>query len=160
MGWLGDLVGNLWGGSSGNIGPVASGTDYASMLGAAVGGGGGDSGGGVSSSLVSGLINAGAGLAGTYFTVSANKEQNDAQIALAKEKLAAELALAKKGGGGGGGGGGGNPALQIARMNNLSALYQNWGALVEKGGEAIGASAQNTGKLGQDPIVARLGVLR
>lgn len=108
------------------------------------------------------IIKAGASLAGTYFTLQGNKEQNDAQIQLAKDKLAAEIAAANKAGGGkgGGGGGGAGAALQIAKMNNLSALYQNWGQLVEKGGEAQAQAAQATGKLGTDPIMARLGALR
>jgi len=107
--------------------------------------------------LISSAINAGAGLAGTYFTIGANKENNEAQIQAAKDKLAAELALAGKGGGGGGGSGQG---LQIAKMNNLANLYQNWGQLTQRGGEAASQAAISTGKNAIDPIIARLAALR
>lgn len=103
------------------------------------------------------IIQAGTSLAGTYFQLSQNKEQNAAQIQFAKDKLAAELAAAGKGGGGGGGSG---AALQIAKMGNLAQLYQNWGQLAAKAAESEAQSAQATGRLGTDPIIARLGVLR
>ena len=117
---------------------------------------GGDSGG---PSIWPSIIEAGTSLAGTYFQLSQNKEQNEAQIQFAKDKLAAELAAAGKGGGKGGGGGAGN-ALQIARMGNLAQLYQNWGQLAAKAAESESQSAQATGRLGTDPLIARLGVLR
>ena len=118
-------------------------------------------GGGASSgpSIWPSIIQAGTSLAGTYFQLDQNKDMNNAQIQLAKDELAAKLALAAKGGGGGGGGGSGN-ALQIARMGNLAQLYQNWGQLAAKAAESESQSAQATGRLGTDPVIARLGVLR
>lgn len=101
------------------------------------------------------LIDAGAGLAGTYFTLKGNKEANDLQMQIAKDKLAAELAK----GSGGGGGGGGN-AMALAKLNNLAAMYQNYANLTQKGGTDLANTAATTGKLGTDPIIARLGVLR
>jgi len=110
------------------------------------------------------IIKAGAGLAGTYFTLKQNKEISDAQLQLAKDKMAAELALAGKkssgGKGGGGGGGGGNPALQIAKMNNLSALYQNWAQIMAKAAETQSGTALETGRNAAAPIIARAQVLR
>ena len=102
------------------------------------------------------LIEAGTGLAGTYFTLSEDKAMNDQQIQLAKDELAAKLAAAK---GGGGGGGSGN-AVRLAKMGHLSQLYQNWGQLAAKAAESESQAAQATGRLGTDPIIARLGVLR
>jgi hypothetical protein len=101
------------------------------------------------------LIDAGAGLAGTYFTLKGNKEANDLQMQIAKDKLAAELAK----GSGGSGGGGGN-AMALAKLNNLAAMYQNYANLTQKGGTDLANTAATTGKLGTDPIIARLGVLR
>jgi len=106
------------------------------------------------------IIQAGTSLAGTYFQLDQNRDMNEAQIALAKDELAAKLALAAKGGGGGGGGGGSGAALQIAKMGNLAQLYQNWGQLAAKAAESESQSAQATGRLATDPIIARLGVLR
>lgn len=106
------------------------------------------------------IIQAGTSLAGTYFQLDQNRDMNEAQIALAKDELAAKLALAAKGGGGGGGGGGAGNALQIAKMGNLAQLYQNWGQLAAKAAESESQSAQATGRLATDPIIARLGVLR
>lgn len=126
-------------------------------------------GGGESSSASSGgasiwpsIIAAGASLAGTYFQLNQNKQINASQIELAQReldaKIAAEAAAAAKGSGGGGGGSG--AALQIAKMGNLSQLYQNWGQLAAKAAESESQSAQATGRLATDPIIARLGVLR
>lgn len=126
-------------------------SDFAEAIGLS---GGGASGG---ASLWPSIIQAGTSLAGTYFQLSQNKDANDAQIQFAKDKLAAELAAASKGGGGGGGAGN---ALQIARMGNLAQLYQNWGQLAAKAAESESQSAQATGRLATDPIIARLGVLR
>jgi hypothetical protein len=108
------------------------------------------------------LVTGAAGLAGIYFTQKGNKEMNDAQIQAAKDKLAAELALAGKGkgGGGGGGGGGGNPALEIAKMNNLSAMYQNWAAIQAKAGDIQAQTALETGRNAAAPLIARAQVLR
>jgi hypothetical protein len=121
----------------------------------AIGGSGGA--GGSSSSIWPSIIDAGTSLAGTYFTLQGNKQANDDSIALEKEKLAAQLALAASAGGGGGGGGSG---LAIAKMNNLANLYQNWGALAQKGGETMSQAALGTGRLATDPITARLQVLK
>ena len=65
------------------------------------------------------------------------------------------MALAAKGGGGGSGQG-----LAIARMNNLGALYQNWGQLAAKAADSEGSTAIAGGRLATDPIIARLGVLK
>ena len=108
------------------------------------------------------VIQAGTSLAGTYFGLKQGKEQSETQLQFAQDKLAAELAAAaaKGGGKGGGGGGGGGNALALARMNNLAALYQNWGQLAAKAAESEAQTAQATGRLATDPIIARLGVLR
>ena len=105
------------------------------------------------------IVNAGAALAGTYFTLDANKQANEAQIKLAQDKLAAEQALAAASGGGGGGGGGG-AALQAAKLSNLSNLYQNWAAVRAKNADTEAQAAQMTGRLGQDPIIAALARLK
>ncbi len=102
------------------------------------------------------IVNAGAALAGTYFTLDANKKANEAQIKLAQDKLAAEAAAS----GGGGGGGGSGAALQAAKLSNLSNLYQNWAAVRAKNAEAEAQAAQMTGRLGQDPIIAALSRLK
>lgn len=102
------------------------------------------------------VISAGTQLAGTYFSLKQNKEINDQNIALAQAKLEAEKELAAKGGGGGGSGQG----LAIARLNNLGALYQNWGQLAAKAAETESQAAQATGRLATDPIIARLGAIR
>lgn len=101
------------------------------------------------------LIEAGTSLAGVYFGQKGAKESNDLQMQIAKDKLAAELAAAGKGGGGGGGN-----AMALAKLNNLAAMYQNYANLTQKGGTDLANSAQATGKLGTDPIIARLGALR
>lgn len=121
-----------------------------------------NSGGGAS--IWPSVIQAGTSLAATYFQLKQNKTQNAAELQFAQDKLAAEIAAAAAkgsgGGGGGGGGGGAGNAMAIARMNNLSALYQNWGQLASKAAESEAQSAQATGRLATDPIIARLGVLR
>lgn len=102
-----------------------------------------------SSQFLGSALNAGLGLAGTYFKTSQDKKLAEEY---AKQKLA-EIEAAKKAGGGGGGAG---AALKIAKMNNLSALYQNWAALAQKGGENMSAATLATGKMMQDPINVRL----
>lgn len=101
------------------------------------------------------VLNAGLGLAGVYF-----KQTGDKALAeqAAKQRMAEIAAAAKKGGGGGGGGGAG-AAERIAKMNNLAGLYENWGALTQKGGESISAAALKSGELIQNPIMARAGRL-
>jgi hypothetical protein len=121
------------------------------------------SGGGWSSDLVSGLISAGSGLANTYFSQKqnqqiANQQIQQRQAEMAQEERLLQLKLAAQGGGGGGGGSG--SAEKIARMNNLAQLYANYAQLTQKGGESEASTAIQTGKLMQDPIVARLGALR
>ena len=118
--------------------------------------GGESSSGDSSSSIWPSLIQAGTSLAGTYYYLQQNKEQNDQQIQMAKDRLAAELEMAKKAGGGGGGG----SALAAAKLGALSQLYQNWGQLASKAAESESQAAQMTGKLATDPIIARLGALR
>lgn len=50
--------------------------------------------------------------------------------------------------------------IKSQRMSSLSSLYNTWGTLTERGGEALGNDALQTGKMGQDPIIARATVLR
>ena len=141
---LGDTLGDAF---SGSIGTVVNASDP------------GQKGGGIfgNSNMYSSLIEAGTALAGIYF-----KQTGDKKLAeeAAKQRMA-ELAYAaahQKGGGGGGGGGG--SALQIAKTNNLSALYQNWAQLQEKAGQTQSESAIATGKLMSEPISTRAAVLR
>lgn len=117
-------------------------------------GGSSSSSGANQTSIWPSLINAGTSLAGVYFEQKGAKEANDLQMQIAKEKLAAELAAAGKGGGGGGN------AMALTKLNNLAQMYQNYANLTQKGGADLANSAQATGKLGTDPIIARLGVLR
>lgn len=141
---LGDTLGDAFTGAAGT---VVNSTDP------------GQKGGGMfgNSNFYGSLLQAGTALAGIYF-----KQSGDKQLAeeAAKQRMA-ELAYAaahQKGGGGGGGGGG--SALQIAKMNNLSALYQNYAQLQQKAAQDQAESAIATGKLMTDPINTRLAVLR
>lgn len=108
---------------------------------------------GSSASMWPSIINAGTSLAGTYFSLSQNKDINDANIKQRQAEM--EAALAKGGGGGGAGNG-----MAIAKMNNLANLYQNWGQLHSKAAQTQSNALINTGRMGQDPIIARASVLR
>jgi len=111
-----------------------------------------------STAFYSSLLNAGLGLAGTYFQQSGQKELAEAA---AKQRLAEIEAASKlKAGGGGGGGGGAGAALKIAKMNNMAALYQNWANLTQKGGADAMEGSIATGKLMTEPINVRLAALR
>ena len=149
-GWFG-------GGSSDAIGNAAGASDatYGGYSGPATtpSTGGSD----FNSQFYSSLITAGTGLASVYF-----KQSGDKQLAeeAAKQRMA-ELAYAaaNQKGGGGGGGGGGN-AMALAKLNNISQIYQNWAALEHKNGELQATTALKTGEAMQNPIIARAGALR
>lgn len=111
-----------------------------------------------SSGFYKSLLEGGIGLAGTYFKQAGDKEMAE-QAALQRMKELEYMKANQKPGGGGGGGGAG-AALQIAKMNNLSALYQNWAQLAQRSGENLSKTAIDTGQLMQNPIIARAGVLR
>lgn len=99
-------------------------------------------------------IGAATQLAGTYFSLANNKEINDANIKQRQAEM--EAALAAKGGGGGGGG----SALAAAKLGALSNLYQNWGQLHSRAAQTQSNALLNTGRMGQDPLIARVSVLR
>lgn len=103
------------------------------------------------SSLLPSIIKAGTELAGTYFTLDQNKQNNEQLIAQRQAEMEAALKAAKGGGGGGGGG---------QRLAALTSLYNNWAALNQRSGESLAQTAQATGKMGQDPLIARASVLR
>lgn len=109
-----------------------------------------------STSFYNSLLNAGLGLAGTYFKQTGDKKMAEEA---AKQRMAELEAAAKLKGGGGGGGGGAGTALQIARMNNLSALYQNYANVIQRGGEAQSDAAIKTGQLMTAPLNVRAGRL-
>lgn len=108
-----------------------------------------------STSFYNSVLNAGLGLAGTYFKQSGDKAL--AEQAAAQRMKELEAAAKLKGGGGGGGGGG--SALAAARMNNLSALYQNYANIIQRGGEAQSDAAIKTGQLMTAPLNVRAGRL-
>lgn len=103
------------------------------------------------------LLQSGLGLAGTYFKQTGDKAL--AEQAAAQRMKELEFAAKNKGGGGGGGGGGAGTALQIAKMNNLSALYQNYANTITKGGETQSDAAIKTGQLMTAPLNVRAGRL-
>lgn len=106
-----------------------------------------------SSNFYSSVINAGLGLAGTYFEQAGKKELAE-QAAADRMKELAFIAANQKGGGGGGGGGSGS-AMKIAKMNNLSQLYANYANLMAKAADTESAAAIEGGKLMQAPINIR-----
>lgn len=101
-------------------------------------------------SLLPSIIEAGTSLAGTYFTLDQQKQANDQAIAMRQAELDAAKEAAKGGGGGGGG----------QKLAALTSLYNNWASNAERSGESLSQSAQATGKMGQDPLIARLAALR
>jgi len=105
------------------------------------------------SSLLPSIIQAGTQLAGTYFNLDQAKQQGDQAIAMRQAELEAAKEAAAKGGGGGGGGGG-------QRLAALTSLYNNWAQLNQRSGESLAQTAQATGKMAQDPLIARASVLR
>lgn len=143
MSWISDATD--WIGSAFDDDPVSSGS------------GGGvvvpnnkQEGGGLwSSDLWGSVINAGVGLAGTYFKTSQDKKLAEAY---AKQRLA-EIEAAKKAGGGGGGGGASQKQALMAQM------YNNWAALTQKSAAEQANTVLATGKLMQDPIISRAGRL-
>lgn len=109
-----------------------------------------------SSGFYNSLLNAGASLAGVYFKQTGDKKL--AEMAAAQRMKELEAAAKLKAGGGGGGGGSG-AAMKIAKMNNLSALYQNYAAVMQRAAENQSGTALKTGELMQNPILARAGRL-
>jgi len=110
-----------------------------------------------STSFYNSLLTAGLGLAGTYYKQTGDKKMAEEA---AKQRMAElEFAAKNKAGGGGGGGGGAGTALQIAKMNNLSALYQNYANVIQRGGEAQSDAAIKTGQLMTAPLNVRAGRL-
>lgn len=120
-------------------------------------------------SLWPSLIGAGTSLAGTYFGLDQQKNlaeqyaaQQQAQNAISEkqfeEKLAADKELA------GIAAGAHIKAAAIAagaqKKNTLANMYNNWAALTEKGGEALGQSALDTGRNVISAITPRSSVLR
>ena len=152
MSWLSEA--GDWIGSAFDSGADAVASAAPTVASAAAGSGGGNSG------LYSALIGAGTSLAGIYFKQTGDKSLAEEAAKQRMAELAYMEANKSPAGGGGGGGGGSDLALKLARMNNLSALYQNWAQIVEKGGEAQASAALKTGELMTNPIMARAGVLR
>lgn len=114
-----------------------------------------------STNFYNSLLTAGLGLAGTYYKQTGDKQlaeeaakQRMAEIDANKEEAAAGLAAKLK-------------AAKIAaaaqvkaaRIATLGGLYQNYGSVVERGGEAQGQSALDTGKNMEAPIITRAGRL-
>jgi hypothetical protein len=132
MSWLSD-IGEFFG--SGNTVPTQGGANFYA-------------------SLLPSIISAGAGLAGTYFSLDQQKQSDEMNIAQRQAELEAAKEAAAKAGGGGGGAG------NAAKLGALTSLYNNWASNTERSGEALSASAQATGRLYQDPIMARLAALR
>lgn len=113
------------------------------------------SGGFDDTNFYSALLTAGVGLAGTYLKQSGEKDLAE-QAAEQRMKELAYAAANQKGGGGGGGGGSGS-AMKIAKMNNLSALYQNYAQIMSQADDD--ERAIQTGQLMTNPINARAGRL-
>ena len=112
------------------------------------------SGGFMNSNFFGGLLNAGVGLAGSYLQASSQKELAEQAAEQRMKELAFAAEQQKKGGGGGGGGGAG-AALKIAKMNNLSALYQNYASIMAKAAETESGAALGSGKLITEPLNIR-----
>lgn len=99
------------------------------------------------------ILNAGVSLVGNYFQQSGAKDL--AEQAAADRMKELEYTAEHQPVSGGGGGGGSGAALKIAKMNNLSALYQNYASILAKEGDTESNTALQTGKLAQDPLIAR-----
>lgn len=152
MSWIGDITD--WLGDA-----FTSGSDSGTVVSSPDSGQKGD-GSFFNTNFYSGLLNAGTTLAGIYFKQTGDKKLAEEAAKQRMEELAFAAAHQKGGGGGGGGGGGAGAALQIAKMNNLSALYQNWAQLQEKAGESQGELAIAGGKLMTEPLITRAAVLK
>lgn len=139
--WLGDFVGSVFGGESDTVVPEKDeGQKGDGFFG--------------SSQFYNSLLNAGATLAGIYFKQTGDRKLAEQAAADRMKELEAAAKLKAAGGGGGSG-----AALKIAKMNNLSALYQNYAQLMARGGEAKAQTAIETGRLMQQPINVRAGRL-
>lgn len=120
-------------------------------------------------SLWPSIIEAGAGLAGTYFGSQQNKQNSEAYAAqqalqneLEQKKLdqVKEIEMAQIAGA--------NERARIAaaasagaaRKSSLASLYNNWANLVARGGEAQASTALGTGKGITDAINTRAAVLK
>lgn len=106
--------------------------------------------GGLDTGFYSSLLQGGLGLAGTYFQQSQNKslaeaagKQRMAEIEAAKEAAAMQAGAIKK----------------AARINSLTALYDNYAGLTAQGGQIGMQGAIDTGKSAAAPIIARAGRL-
>lgn len=159
MSWLSDLtstVGSVFGYD--NLGDQASDwllNDTAAQLtNQATGGSPSQGGSGWDTNFYNSILNAGLGLAGTYFKQTGDKKLAEQAAKQRMAEIAAQLAA--KGGGGGGGAG---AALKIAKMNNMSQMYQNYANLTQRGGESQSQAALGTGSLAADPLTARARVL-
>ncbi len=95
------------------------------------------------------VLDAGLGLAGTYFSQKEQKRLAEQYAEQRRAELEAQAKLAAAQGGGGG----------PDRRAQLSQLYANWAAMKQRAGESEGQMAQEAGKMMQDPIIARLGRL-
>jgi hypothetical protein len=133
MGWLDELGSSIFGSGGGNTVPSQGGADFYS-------------------SLLPSIIQAGTQLAGTYFNLDQAKREGDQAIAMRQAELEAAKEAAAKAGGGGGGGG--------QRLAALTSLYNNWAQINQRSGESLAQTAQATGKMAQDPLIARASVLR
>lgn len=181
MSWLSDLsdsIGSIFGGSASNIGPVANGSDYASMLGSVIPNITGQSDGSIwnNGNFLGSLLSAGTGLAGSYFQQSGQSslasqyaQQAADQLAAEKEMKLKELENSRAIAGIYAGASKAGAAAQVAaanvaaqaqKKNTLANMYNNWAALTEKGGEAQMQGALGTGKTVSDAISTRSGVLR
>ena len=108
------------------------------------------------------LITAGGGLAQSYMAANQQGQTNDINVqqaeaqrqwldgqaekqrAAAAAAQAATIAAQKK----------------IAQMNNMASLYQTWGQLNQRAGEAMGESALQTGRNASGAIMARAAGIR
>lgn len=122
----------------------------------------GDSKDSSSSSLWGPAITAAGGLAQTYFGQSQAKDNNELAIQQANaqrdwlaqqeaNKIKAQADAAKLQA---------ETAQKIAKMNNLANLYQTWGQINQRAGEAMGQSAIDTGKTASGVIAARASAIR